>query len=122
MLFTFPSFINKSEQDESRLLYNAIKITLQTSVREIWYDVNFGTKIRNAIKQGIDGLVVTDIQIDIEDNLMKYFQNDIRLNYLDLQQQGDKILIQLDYIELRTGKHNTIQTEETFINQDKSLY
>lgn len=122
MLFTFPSFINQSEQDPSRILYNNLKIVLQTSVQEIWYDINFGTNIREFIKDGIDVLIVSEIQNEIENNILKYFKNDIKLNYLDVVQDTDKIKIDLNYTELRTGKHNTVQTEELFINKDMSLY
>ena len=122
MLFNYPSFISTSEQSESDLLYNNIKIVLQTSLKEIWYNTNFGTNIRDNIKDGIDALVITNIQIQIEDNLLKYCKNDIQLKYLDLTQEGNKIKVYLTYIELRTGKFNTIQTEETFVNKDTSLY
>ena len=122
MLFNYPSFISTSEQSESDLLYNNIKIVLQTSLKEIWYNTDFGTNIRDNIKDGIDALVITNIQIQIEDNLLKYFKNDIQLKYLDLTQEGNKIKVYLTYIELRTGKFNTIQTEETFVNKDTSLY
>lgn len=122
MLFNYPSFISTSEQNESDLLYNNIKIVLQTSLKEIWYNTDFGTNIRDNIKDGIDALVITNIQIQIEDNLLKYFKNDIQLKYLDLTQEGNKIKVYLTYIELRTGKFNTIQTEETFVNKDTSLY
>lgn len=122
MLFNYPSFISTSEQSESDLLYNNIKIVLQTNLKEIWYNTDFGTNIRDNIKNGIDALVITNIQIQIEDNLLKYFKNDIQLKYLDLIQEGNKIKVYLTYIELRTGKFNTIQTEETFVNKDISLY
>lgn len=122
MQFTFPSFINQTEQDESRLLYNSIKIALQTHIGEIWYNSAFGSKIRDYIKDGIDSLVMSDIQQDIEENLSKHFQNEISLDYVDAWQEGDTIKVVLSYIELRTGKHNTVKTEERFANSDTSLY
>lgn len=122
MLFGYPSFINVGEQSDSRILYNNIKITLQTNMREIWYDVNYGTSIRDSIKHGIDALVVAEVQNDIEDNLLKYFSNDIKINYLDLWQDVDVIRVALNYTELRTGKHNTVQAEQKFVNNDSSLY
>lgn len=122
MLFNYPSFINQTEQDESRLLFNNIRLALQTNIREIWYDVNYGTRIRDQIKNGITALVAADIQNDIEDRISKYFENDIKLNYMDIWQDLNKIKINLNYTELRTGKHNTIQAEEKFINSDMSLY
>lgn len=122
MQFTFPSFINQTEQDESRLLYNSIKIALQTHIGEIWYNSTFGSKIRDYIKDGIDSLVMSDVQQDIEENLSKHFQNEISLDYVDAWQEGDTIKVVLSYIELRTGKHNTVETEERFANRDTSLY
>lgn len=122
MLFNYPSFINKSEQDESRILFNNIRLALQTNIREIWYNIQFGTHIRDLVKHGIDALIVAEVQQDIEDNLMNYFINDIKLDSLDLWQDADKIKVSLKYVELRTGKVNTIQTEQTFINNDTSLY
>ena len=122
MLFNYPSFINKNEQDASELLFNSVRMAIQTNVKELWYDINFGSKIRNSIKHGIDTIVITEIQDDIEENLMTYFSNDIRVEYLDLWQEADKIKVALTYVELRTGKHNTVQTEETFVNSDTSLY
>lgn len=122
MLFNYPSFLGRVEQDESRLLFNSVRMALQTNIREIWYDIQFGTHIRDLLKKGIDALVMAEIQQDIEDNLMKYFKNDIKLKTLDAWQELDKIKVNLTYIELRTGKHNTVQTEQKFINNDTSLY
>lgn len=118
MLFNFPTFLNKQEQDRSRILFNNIRMVLQTSVKEIWYDTYFGTKIRNFIKSGVDSLVVTEVQNEIETNLMKYFENDIVINYLDLWQENEVIKIALNYTELPTGKFNTVQTTEIFTNTD----
>lgn len=122
MQFTFPSFINQTEQDDSRLLYNSVKIALQTHLGEIWYNSSFGTKIRDYVKDGIDALVITDIQQDIEDNLVNHFQNDIHVDYVEAWQDADTIKVNLAYTELRTGKHNTVKTEEKFANSDTSLY
>lgn len=122
MLFSYPSFLNKLEQDDSRLLFNSVRMALQTSLKEIWYDTTFGTNIRNLLKHGIDALIVSEIQIDIENNLMNHFANDIKVNYIDIWQELDTIKVALNYTELRTGKHNTIQTEQKFINTDTSLY
>ena len=122
MLFSYPSFINKSEQYSSRLLFNSISMALQTNLREIWYDINFGTGIRDYIKHGIDALVMAQIQEDINSSLSKYFENDIELNYLDVWQESEKIKVALNYTELRTGKKLTVQTEQRFVNDDVSLY
>lgn len=122
MQFTFPSFINQTEQDDSRLLYNSIKIALQTHLGEIWYDSTFGTKIRDYVKDGIDALVVSDIQQDIEENLNNHFQNEIHVDYVEAWQEADIIKVNLSYTELRSGKHNTVKTEERFANTDTSLY
>ena len=122
MQFNFPSFINKSEQDESRLLFNSVKLALQTNIQEIWYDTKFGTHIRDLLKQGINAFVVAEIQQDIEDNLMKYFKDEIKLDTLDAWQDLDTVKVELKYIELRTGKRNTVQAEQKFINTDLSLY
>lgn len=122
MLFNYPSFINKSEQDDSRILFNSVRLALQTSLGEIWYDTSFGVNIRNLIEKGIDALVAAEIQEDIETNLIKYFSNEIRIEYLDLTQDVDTIKVALTYTELRTGKKLTVQTEQKMINDDTSLY
>lgn len=121
MLFNFPTFINKQEQDRSRLLFNSVRLALQTNVKEIWYDVAFGTKIRNSILHGIDNLVITEIQNNIEENLMKYFSDSIRMEYLDLWQENETVKVALSYTELKTGKFNTVTTQENFINTDITL-
>ena len=118
MLFSFPSFINKNEQSDSDILYNNIKILIQTSIMEIWYDTTFGTNIRNLIKQGINAITVVEIQNEIENKIYKYFSNDVVIKYLDAYQDKNTINIDLTYYELRTGKYNTVKTEETFINKD----
>lgn len=118
MLFSFPSFINKNEQSDSDILYNNIKILIQTSIMEIWYDTTFGTNIRNLIKQGINAITVVEIQNEIENKIYKYFSNDVVIKYLDAYQNKNTINIDLTYYELRTGKYNTVKTEETFINKD----
>lgn len=121
MLFNYPSFINTAEQDESRILFNNIRLVLQTTLKELWYNLDFGTNIRNLIKNGINSMIVAEIQLDIENNLIQYFNDDIKLNYLDIEQDESKIKISLNYTELRTGKHNTVQAEETFINNNTIL-
>lgn len=122
MLFNYPSFINKSEQNDSRILFNSVRMALQTSIGEIWYDTDFGVSFRSLIEKGIDALVVAEIQENIESNLLKYFENDIELNYLDVWQEAEKIKVALTYTELRTGKKLTVQTEQRFVNDDVSLY
>ena len=49
-------------------------------------------------------------------------ENDIKIDYLDAWQDIDKIKVALTYTELRTGKKNTVQTEELFVNNDTSAY
>ena len=49
MLFNYPTFINTKEQTPSERLYNNLKLMVQTHVGEIWYDINFGTKIREVL-------------------------------------------------------------------------
>lgn len=122
MLFTYPSFIGTKEQSQSDLLFNSIRMVIQTNVREIWYDLDFGTKIRDLIKQGIDDITIMEIQDDITSALDKYFSNDIIVNTLDIYQDLDKLKINLDYTEVRTGKHYTMQTEDVIVNEDRSLY
>lgn len=122
MLFNYPSFINKSEQDDSRILFNSVRMALQTSLGEIWYDTGFGVNLRNLIERGIDALVVAEIQDDIENNLIKFFDNEIKVEYLDVWQELDKVKVALTYTELRTGKKLTVQTEQKFVNDDTSLY
>ena len=122
MLFNYPSFINKSEQDDSRILFNSVRMALQTSLGEIWYDTSFGVNLRNLIERGIDALVVAEIQEDIENNLIKFFDNEIKVEYLDVWQELDKVKVALTYTELRTGKKLTVQTEQKFVNDDTSLY
>nr|CAI9751276.1 hypothetical protein DGKKSRWO_DGKKSRWO_CDS_0016 [uncultured phage]CAI9752128.1 hypothetical protein CVNMHQAP_CVNMHQAP_CDS_0016 [uncultured phage] len=122
MLFNYPSFINTKEQTPSELLFNSIRMLVQTHTTEIWYDLDFGTNIRNLIKQGIDNITITEIQEELEQKLNTYFENDILINSLQARQELDKIKIDLDYTELRTGKHYTVQTEETITNPDQTLY
>lgn len=122
MLFNYPSFISQNEQDRSRLLYNNIKIVLQTSIEEIWYDVDFGTHIRDVLKKGINALIVSEIAQEIEDKLAKYFADDLRLIYLDAYQEDRIIRISLTYEELQTGKMNTVEVEQTFVNNQLSQY
>lgn len=122
MLFNYPSFISQDEQNRSRLLYNNIKIVLQTSIEEIWYDTEFGTHIRDLLKKGINALVVSEISQEIEDKLAKYFADDLRLVYLDAYQEDRVIRISLTYEELQTGKMNTVEMEQTFVNDQLSQY
>lgn len=122
MLFNYPSFIGEKEQTPSELLYNNIKILIQTSLSEIWYDVNFGTNLREQIKRGIDNLVIAEIRDELETKLMKYFINDMTIENLNIYQDINKVKVDLDYIELRTGIHYTVQTEEIILNDDQTLY
>lgn len=125
MLFNYPSFINEKEQTKSELLYNNIKILIQTHVTEIWYDLNYGTTVRDVIKQGIDDLAISEILEEIRYKLNTYFSNDIIINSLTAKQDIDTLKISLNYTELRTGKQytiNTIEEELSILNNDTSLY
>lgn len=122
MLFNFPSFIGEKEQDRSELLYENVRVLISTHIEEIWYDLNFGTTIRNKIKHGIDALVVAEILDEIRDKVNRYFSNDLVIKDVKAEQQTDKLFINLEYLELRTGKHFTVTSEEIIINNDTSLY
>lgn len=122
MLFNFPSFLNTKEQTQSDRLYNNLKILVQTSVDEIWYDVNFGTNIRDNIKAGISDIVISDIRDELTEKITTYFQNDLQILRMDIYQIVDKLRIELDYVELRTGLHKTLITEQDIENKDTSLY
>lgn len=125
MLFNYPSFIGEKEQNESERLMNNVKILLQTHIDEIWLDVTFGTNIRNYLKQGINNITLFEIKDEIQAKLLKYFGNELEIASLTAKQDNenlDKIIVSLTYIELRTGIHYTVQTEETIINTDTSLY
>lgn len=122
MLFNYPSFIGEKEQSESELLYNNVRMEIQTHVGEIWVDLELGTNIRNLIKSGIDNITVAEIRTELETKLDKYFHNNLIIETLDIWQELDKLKINLDYIELRTGTHYTVQSEETIINKDQTLY
>lgn len=119
MLFNFPSFIGKKEQTKSELLFNCVKILIQTQLGEIWADTTFGTDIRDNIKQGIDGIVIFKIEMEIRDALSKYFSDDLIIQNLDIAQSTEdltKLLVDLTYIELRTGINYTLHTEEDIPN------
>lgn len=122
MLFSYPSFIGQSEENRSKLLFNSVRIVIQTHVDEIWVDQDFGTNIRNSIKEGIDNLVLMEIRTEIETKLNKYFNNELKIENLEVWQELNTIKVKLDYIELQTGIHYTIQTEEIIVNQDQTLY
>ena len=122
MLFNWPSFIGEKEQTKSELLFNSIRMLIQTHMGEIWVDLDFGTNIRNLIKQGIDNLVLMEIKDELENKLNSYFSNDILINILDVWQELNKVRVNLEYTELRTGIHYTVQTEEIIVNNDQTLY
>ena len=122
MLFNYPSFIGEKEQSESELLYNNVRMEIQTHIGEIWVDLELCTNIRNLIKSGIDNITVAEIRTELETKLDKYFHNDLTIETLDIWQELDKLKINLEYIELRTGTHYTVQSEETIINKDQTLY
>lgn len=122
MLFNYPSFIGEKEQSESELLYNNVRMEIQTHIGEIWVDLELGTNIRNLIKSGIDNITVAEIRTELETKLDKYFHNDLTIETLDIWQELDKLKINLEYIESRTGTHYTVQSEETIINKDQTLY
>lgn len=122
MLFNYPSFIGEKEQSESELLYNNVRMEIQTHIGEIWVDLELGTNIRNLIKFGIDNITVAEIRTELETKLDKYFHNDLTIETLDIWQELDKLKINLEYIELRTGTHYTVQSEETIVNKDQTLY
>lgn len=122
MLFSYPSFIGQSEENRSKLLFNSVRMVIQTHVGEIWVDQDFGTNIRNSIKEGIDNLVLMEIRTEIETKLNKYFNNELKIENLEVWQELNTIKVKLDYIELQTGIHYTIQTEEIIVNQDQTLY
>lgn len=122
MLFNYPSFINQKEQTPSELLFNNVRMAIQTHVGEIWLNLEFGTNIRNLIKQGIDEITIAEIKSELELKLQKYFSNDLLINKLDIWQELDRLKVNLEYVELRTGIMNTVQTEEIILNDDTSLY
>lgn len=122
MLFNYPSFINQKEQTPSELLFNNVRMAIQTHVGEIWLNLEFGTNIRNLIKQGIDEITIAEIKSELELKLQRYFSNDLLINKLDIWQELDRVKVNLEYVELRTGIMNTVQTEEIILNDDTSLY
>lgn len=122
MLFSYPSFIGQSEEDKSKLLFNSVRMVIQTHAGEIWVNQDFGTNIRNSIKEGIDNLVLMEIRTEIETKLNNYFNNELEIENLEIWQELDVVKVKLDYIELQTGIHYTVQTEEIIVNQDQTLY
>ena len=122
MLFSYPSFIGQSEEDKSKLLFNSVRMVIQTYAGEIWVNQDFGTNIRNSIKEGIDNLVLMEIRTEIETKLNNYFNNELEIENLEIWQELDVVKVKLDYIELQTGIHYTVQTEEIIVNQDQTLY
>lgn len=122
MLFNYPSFINQKEQTPSELLFNNVRMAIQTHVGEIWLNLEFGTNIRNLIKQGIDEITIAEIKSELELKLQRYFSNDLLISKLDVWQELDRVKVNLEYVELRTGIMNTVQTEEIILNDDTSLY
>ena len=115
MLFNFPTFLGTKEQTSSERLYNQIKILIQTHLQEILIDLDYGTNIRNYIKQGINSIVISDIRDELTDKIMQYFSNDVIIDHINISQDSDILYIDLEYLELRTGLHNTIETQETLI-------
>lgn len=122
MLFSYPSFIGQSEEDRSKLLFNSVRMVVQTHAGELWVDSEFGTNIRNSIKMGIDNLVLMEIRTELEVKLNKYFSNELEIQNLEVWQELNTVKVKLDYIELQTGIHYTVQTEEVIVNQDQTLY
>ena len=122
MLFNYPTFISEKEQTKSELLFNNVRILIQTHVQEICFNTEFGTNIRDKIKQGIDDFTISDIRDEIETKLLKYFSNDLRIEKLNAWQEIDKVKIELMYTELKTGISRTIQDEEIITNSDTTLY
>lgn len=122
MLFNYPTFISEKEQTKSELLFNNVRILIQTHIQEICFDTEFGTNIRDKIKQGIDDFTISDIRDEIETKLLKYFSNDLRIEKLNAWQEVDKVKIELIYTELKTGISRTIQDEEIITNSDTTLY
>lgn len=126
MLFNYPSFYAAKEQTPSELLFNSLRMLVQTHIKEIWFDLDFGSNIRNLIEQGIDNLVLSDIHDELEIKINKYFGNELIINALDVWQdeaEPQKVRVNLEYTELRTGIHKSLQSgEDIILNQDTSLY
>lgn len=122
MLFNFPTFLNTKEQTPSDRLYNNLKILVQTNVAEIWYNIEFGTNIREQIKAGITDIAISNIYDELMEKITQYFINDLKITRLDIQQIVDKLRIDLEYVELRTGLHKTLVAEQDIENKDTSLY
>lgn len=122
MLFNFPTFLNTKEQTPSERLYNNLKILVQTHIAEVWYNIQFGTNIRDSIKAGIDDIVVSDIRDELQEKIVKYFNDKLTITKMDIQQKVDKLYVYLTYMELRTGVHRTMQVVESIENKDMSFY
>ena len=118
MLMNWPTFLGTKEQSPSEMLYNRIKILIQTHIEEIFVNLDYGTNIRNYIKQGISNIVMSDIKDELTTKIMKYFSNDVNITNIEMKQDFNKIIINLDYVELRTGNHNTIQAQEMLITNN----
>lgn len=126
MLFNFPTFISAKEQTASERLYNNLKIMVQTHIQEIWVNLDFGTNIRNLLKQGIDNIMLAEIRDELETKIYKYFSNDLVINNLDVWQNtgeySNVVRVDLEYTELKTGIIKTVQSEEIILNKDSTLY
>lgn len=113
----YPSFIGKKEQSKSELLYNKVKILMQTNVKELIYDVDFGTDIRSHLKQGISNIVIGEIKEEILNKLNNYLGNELEVTSLIVKQNDNKLFVNLEYTELSTGKVETITAEEVIENK-----
>lgn len=122
MLFNFPTFLNVKEQTSSDRLYNNLKILIQTHISEIWYDTEFGTNIRNHIKDSIDDIMISEIQDELIEKINKYFSNKLKIQNISIKQDFEYLHIYLTYIELQTGVYKTLQTDEIIQNNDTSFY
>lgn len=126
MLFNFPTFISVKEQTTSERLYNSLKIMIQTHIQEIWVNLDFGTNIRNLLKQGIDNILLAEIRDELETKIYRYFSNSLVISSLDVWQDTGEysniVRVNLEYIELRTGVTKTIQSEEIILNKDSTMY
>lgn len=126
MLFNYPTFISTKEQSISDRLYNNIRILVQTHIQEIWTNLDFGTNIRDLLKQGIDNILLAEIKDELETKIYKYFINDLIIDKLDVYQDTgeyvNKVCVDLQYTELKTGNIKTVQSEEIILNKDTTLY
>ena len=122
MLFNFPTFISTKEQDPSERLYNNVKILIQTQIQEIWVDLDFGSEIRNKLKQGINNIILVEIKNELEIKINQYFSNDLLITKLDVKQDVDKIRVDLEYKELRTGIFKSVQSDEVIVNNSNTSF